>query len=284
MSVPAKQISASTIEDVIAYGDLSKLTEQQRTDYYVNLCKSLGLNPLTQPFEYLTLNNKLVLYAKRACADQLRKINGISLQVVSQDEKDGLLTVHVRAEDQTGRKDEDLGAVNFPDTLRGEGRANAILKAVTKAKRRVTLSICGLGFLDETEVEDIPALAKTSVVASNIISGPPAIKSITVTSGGPGTKTDVKAELTTGEIINPKKLAKPHEIPVDNSKPDWIAFGQAIIAGVSSATPDDAYEWLGLNDKTIDRMQKDAPKVHKRMMDAVKKMKVGDDVHPRTGD
>jgi hypothetical protein len=30
------------------------------------------------------------------------------------------------------------------------------MKAVTKAKRRVTLSICGLGMLDETEVETIP--------------------------------------------------------------------------------------------------------------------------------
>jgi len=33
---------------------------------------------------------------------------------------------------------------------------NALMKAVTKAKRRVTLSICGLGILDETEVESIP--------------------------------------------------------------------------------------------------------------------------------
>jgi len=30
------------------------------------------------------------------------------------------------------------------------------MKAVTKAKRRVTLSVSGLGFLDESEVEDIP--------------------------------------------------------------------------------------------------------------------------------
>jgi hypothetical protein len=29
------------------------------------------------------------------------------------------------------------------------------MKAETKAKRRVTLSICGLGFLDETEVETL---------------------------------------------------------------------------------------------------------------------------------
>jgi hypothetical protein len=47
---------------------------KQRTEYYTRLCSSLGLNPLTQPFEYLTLNGKLVLYAKRAGADQLRKI------------------------------------------------------------------------------------------------------------------------------------------------------------------------------------------------------------------
>ena len=31
-----------------------------------------------------------------------------------------------------------------------------MMKAETKAKRRVTLSICGLGMLDETEVETIP--------------------------------------------------------------------------------------------------------------------------------
>jgi hypothetical protein len=36
-------------------------------------------------------------------------------------------------------------------------------KAVTKAKRRVTLSICGLGMLDESEVASIPG-ARTSGV------------------------------------------------------------------------------------------------------------------------
>lgn len=31
--------------------------------------------------------------------------------------------------------------------------ANALMKAETKAKRRVTLSICGLGLLDESEID-----------------------------------------------------------------------------------------------------------------------------------
>jgi hypothetical protein len=166
MTLPARKDaapappSAQTIEDVLIKGDLGKLNEQQRTEYYMRLCNSIGLNPMTQPFQYLTLQGKLILYARRDCADQLRKINGISIEIVSQDKSDGLLSIHVRAKDRDGRTDEDLGVVSFPDTLRGEAAANTILKAVTKAKRRVTLSLSGLGFLDETEVEDIPASDK----------------------------------------------------------------------------------------------------------------------------
>jgi hypothetical protein len=53
------------------------------------------------------------------------------------------------------RQDESIGAVNIAG-LKGDVRANAMMKAETKAKRRVTLSICGLGMLDETEVDSIP--------------------------------------------------------------------------------------------------------------------------------
>jgi hypothetical protein len=130
----------------------------------MRLCSSIGLNPLTKPFQYIVLNGKLVLYAGRDCADQLRRINGISIEIVSQDKADGLLSVHVRAKDKDGRQDEDLGVVAYGEHLKGEAAANTILKCVTKAKRRVTLSLSGLGFLDETEVADIPAAAKQVVV------------------------------------------------------------------------------------------------------------------------
>jgi hypothetical protein len=149
MTIPIKaSAEGDIIESVIAKGDLSKLTADERNRYYVEVCRSVGLNPLTQPLAYIPLNGKLTLYAKRDCADQLRKLNSISIEIVSQEMSDGLLSVHVRAKDASGRTDEDLGVVNFPETLRGEARANAILKAVTKAKRRVTLSISGLGLLD----------------------------------------------------------------------------------------------------------------------------------------
>ena len=53
-----------------------------------------------------------------------------------------------------GRKDIDMGFADLGN-YKGDSRGNLILKAITKAKRRVTLSICGLGMLDETETETI---------------------------------------------------------------------------------------------------------------------------------
>jgi hypothetical protein len=156
-------VDLSIMEQVFMTGDLSKLSPQQRVNYYGQVCESVGLNPLTRPFDYITLNSKLTLYAKRDAADQLRSINGISIDPPQISFQDDLVIVTVTARDKNGRTDTDLGAVTI-GTLRGEAKANAIMKAITKAKRRVTLSIAGLGWLDETEIESIPN-ARPVVVA-----------------------------------------------------------------------------------------------------------------------
>ena len=143
---------ASAIEQVLVGGNLAALSPEQRVTYYNQVCESIGLNPLTRPFDYITLNGKLTLYAKRDATDQLRKINGVSIKIVSREFIEGLHVVHVQATDRTGRTDEATGAVSVT-ALKGEALANALLKSETKAKRRVTLSICGLGWMDETEAE-----------------------------------------------------------------------------------------------------------------------------------
>lgn len=136
-------------------GDLSKLSGAERLTYYMNVCKSVGLNPSTKPFQYIILNGKLTLYATKGAADQLRDIHGVSIQKPDMQITDGLCIVSVFGSDRTGRTDADLGIVPV-EGLRGEAKANALMKAITKAKRRLTLSICGLGMLDETEVTSIP--------------------------------------------------------------------------------------------------------------------------------
>jgi hypothetical protein len=144
------------MERVLLAGDLARLTPAERVRYYGETCRSLGLNPLTQPFQYLLLNGKLQLYATKAATDQLRKHHGISITDLQEQLTDaGVFKVTATAVDAHGRTDRDMGAVSVAG-LRGEALCNAMLKCVTKAKRRVTLSICGLGWLDELEVDSIP--------------------------------------------------------------------------------------------------------------------------------
>ena len=147
---------AHVLERVIIEGDLSVLSPQERVSYYNEVCRTLGLNPFTKPFDYLRLQgNKLTLYALKNATDQLRRIHGISITQL--DVKDGgdYYSVVAYGKDKEGRLDSALASV-WVKNLSGEARCNAMMKAETKSKRRLTLSMCGLGFLDETEVETIP--------------------------------------------------------------------------------------------------------------------------------
>lgn len=142
------------LEKLLIHGDLSKLTPSQKVQYYYQRCKEHGLNPASKPFEYIRLNGKEVLYATKGCAEQLRSIAGVSIKITKADKLEDIFVVIAEAKDKTGREDSATGAVSIHG-LKGEGLANAMMKAETKAKRRVTLSICGLNMLDETEVESI---------------------------------------------------------------------------------------------------------------------------------
>ena len=164
-------IDPAIMEQVMVNGDLSLLKPEQRISYYKSVCDSVGLNPLTKPFSYIRLNGKLVLYALKDATDQIRKINGVSIGMPKVDYLDDLIIVTVTAIDKTGKKDSDLGVVNLAGK-KGDDKANAIMKAITKAKRRVTLSICGLGWLDETEVETIPGAELVTFDEAEIIAEP----------------------------------------------------------------------------------------------------------------
>lgn len=143
------------ILSALVKNDISKLGDEQKKAYFKNICESLGLNPLTRPFQFLTLQGREVFYATKDCSEQLRKIHGVSTQIVSKSIEDGMFIVHVKAKDKTGREDEEISVIPCGNA-KGNDLANLMMKAVTKAKRRVTLSLCGLGILDETELETIP--------------------------------------------------------------------------------------------------------------------------------
>ncbi len=168
------QQNNSTPEDYIKLlsGNLSTLTHQQKLDYYGTVCQSLKLNPLTKPLEFISMpikggGAKTILYLTKDGAAQLSSIHSVSLNIISEveDKVNKLYKVIVRASTPTGRSTEELGVVSLKDfygklDLENVDLANAMMKAVTKAKRRAILSICGLGFLDETEIETIRGIEK----------------------------------------------------------------------------------------------------------------------------
>jgi hypothetical protein len=147
-------INKDAIERALMDGDLAALTQDEKLAHYQSVCKTIGLNPLTKPFQYITLNGKLQMYALKGATDQLRKIYKIDCEITKTENKADLYIVQVKVKDKTGRTDEDMGFAKI-EGLKGDALGNAMLKAVTKAKRRATLSMCGLGMLDEDEVKSI---------------------------------------------------------------------------------------------------------------------------------
>ena len=162
LATTTQQDAAAAMERVLIVGDLAKLSPQERVNYYMTVCDSLGLNPSTRPFDYITFQGKMTLYARRDAVDQLRRRDRISITITSRERMDDIYTVMAKATTPDGRTDEATGAVAIGG-LKGDNLANAIMKAETKAKRRVTLSICGLGWTDESETETIPGARRVQV-------------------------------------------------------------------------------------------------------------------------
>lgn len=151
-------LDADTLAKLVASGDCAKLTPEQRVAYYRIRCEAAGLDYRTQPFEFITLNGKLVLYARKEASAQLNRKHQLSHEVLREAVEQDVYSVWARAKGPDGRFTDELGAVSVKN-LGGENLCNAKMKAVTKAKRRATLSYCGLGELDESELETIPARA-----------------------------------------------------------------------------------------------------------------------------
>lgn len=226
------------IERVLLEGDLSALTPEERVSYYRAVCKSLRLNPLTRPLEYVKLNNRLVLYARRDCTDQLRALYNVKVSIVKEEERDGLRLVHARASLPNGRTDEDVGAVSIKG-LSGDQLANALMRCTTKAKRRVTLSICGLGLLDETELETIhPTDDKPALVAEDVMPRrkPPEGEAGIVAKIEPE-KPIQPAARSHGEAVAPQPEQKPGDPVGQRRMTGPKAEGASEVAASSSPSP-----------------------------------------------
>lgn len=218
--VPAN-MSIGAMERAIAMGDLSKMDAGERLAYVGAICKAVGLNPLTRPIEYVTLQGKITLYANKGCAEQLRQIHGISIEIVDRRHESGCVTVRVKGTTRDGRQDESLGAVPLVDGAKGEAVANAWMKAETKAKRRVTLSLVGLGILDVSELDTVEARQAAPAAPSH--------------APRPGAA-DLNAALGIKKVVN--TAAEPMSVPTETESDPEPEPSQAVEQPQSPAIPE----------------------------------------------
>ena len=151
--------AAKVVESLVLRGDLSGLGPRERANHYIAVCNGLGLNPASKPLDYLRLNGKEILYPNKGATDQLAAIHKVTREII-----DGpkvmdlagtkLVYAQCRASLPGGRFETSVATVPLVDPV------NVLMKVETKAKRRATLSILGLGMLDEMELETIPANAQ----------------------------------------------------------------------------------------------------------------------------
>ena len=156
-----EQAGAVALDDVLGTGDLARLSNVQRVGHYLRVCRSLGLNPLSRPLDWIVFKGpdggeKLTLYANQSCAAQLRRQHHIRVEVVRREVVGELFVCEVKASTPDGR--EDFASKYVPLTnrygrLTGQHLGNAMMRAETGAKRRVTLSMVGLS----EPPDDLPA-------------------------------------------------------------------------------------------------------------------------------
>lgn len=146
--------NSEIVRKLIVNGDLSGMNESERVRYVLEMCKVHNLDPLTQPFDLIKLKDgSIKLYANKSCTDQKRMSMGASARITGKEVLDEVLIVWPETSTPDGRVTIQTGCVSWKGPA--EERANAFMKAVTKAYRRGMLTHAGLSVLDHSEVSDL---------------------------------------------------------------------------------------------------------------------------------
>lgn len=177
---PDTDDARSALAHYLGTGDLSKLVPEQRVALYLEVCRSLSINPRTRPLDWIefydseTKAKKLVLYPNKTCTDQLAYRHRIRTETVDEKITGTLYKVAVRGTMPDGRTEDNVAYVDLTDaqgqTLRGQRYGNALMKCHTKAKRRLVLGMVGMSVPDD---DTLPGVRRVVVDGGgNIIEHP----------------------------------------------------------------------------------------------------------------
>lgn len=171
-SIVHQDLNDELLAKIVQSGDLSMLSQQDRLIYYFTYCRQLGLNALSKPFDYIEEKDKegnikkISLYPNAIAASQLRDSRNVSTRIVEEkimlDGEIYSVTVEAkignRTEQATGKVS--IKTDNWGKALNGDGKAKAMKRAETQARRRATLAIVGLDAIGDEDrkasISDMP--------------------------------------------------------------------------------------------------------------------------------
>lgn len=253
-----------SLEEIIATGDLTQLSDAQKVQHYNNVCEAMDIDPRPHPLEYMPVDDpnggrRLILYALKNCTDQLRTKRKINITKLTREITEDMITFTAEAKDKDGVTDISTGSVNTKGK-KGADLANASMFAETKAKRRVTLSISGAGLLDETEIADLNA--PTSLPAGMGVTAYQA-PNVSTPSASDKAGKEVKLEAKPEPVKKSKKEEQPATVPAVtvNATPqlDLIVPAAAEVSDPKSSDPEFDMK------KNIDKVYAEGAAALKRM-------------------
>lgn len=160
-------VSPETLSKIILKGDWKDLTPAQRVEGYIALCRALGLNPLTKPFDLLEMRDRTTLYLNSAGGAQLGAIHKASYTITRVEterlaDTAMLVRAYVKVRLPDGRENEDVGikACNPKDV---NDYIRAYKSAITNARLRAIKGLIGLNVPVEGDEEEIPEARVVSV-------------------------------------------------------------------------------------------------------------------------
>lgn len=155
-------------------------------------------------------------YASRQTTVELAAVRGVSTQQMKESIDAEVAIYTYRAIAPDGRFAEAVGACALVkksgESLDPTSRANKIMHAETKAKRRATLELCGLAYIDDTEATDIEGA--TVVDLSEDVVAPVATKEVAKPeapkgNGKPATPQPVASTVSQATVTAPPVVAAP---------------------------------------------------------------------------
>ena len=162
-SIARYEAEPAVVEQLIR-GDVSSVPRESLLRYIFTFCERVGISPLAVPFSLMKTQRGMQLFANRNFYDAVASKYSVSRECVGEGFFEGtkLYYTRYRATTPDGRVTEDMALVDTTG-LNGNDLANAIMKAHTKGRNRVTRAHLGFPFPDETEAETVPGASVVSI-------------------------------------------------------------------------------------------------------------------------